>query len=245
MSGTDPVVSMIGSGSAPAMLAARAILAGNGVVHRWIDTDTDPVGRLLAKHARLGVERPVAMFADGSQLPAPAEFVDRVPVRDRPAIRLAAAQPVGTQRVAMAAPTRAASQHADAYRASTLWRSELARRAGLRTQPECELYDVVIVGAGPAGLTAAVYAASEGLRTVVVERIAPGGQAGTSARIENYPGFPQGISGAELATGAHQQALRFGAEILVGVDIDHADRCRTAASTCFSAAAGTFADAAD
>jgi hypothetical protein len=76
VSGSDPVVSMIGSGSAPAMLAARALLAGNGVTHRWIDTDTDPVGRLLAEQARLGVERPVAVFADGSQLPAPAEFVD-------------------------------------------------------------------------------------------------------------------------------------------------------------------------
>ena len=78
---------------------------------------------------------------------------------------------------------------------------------------------MVIIGAGPAGLTAAVYAASEGLRTVVLERVAPGGQAGTSARIENYPGFPQGISGAELTGGAHEQALRFGAEILTGVEL--------------------------
>jgi thioredoxin reductase (NADPH) len=77
----------------------------------------------------------------------------------------------------------------------------------------------VIVGAGPAGLTAAVYAASEGLRTVVLERVAPGGQAGTSARIENYPGFPQGVSGADLTRGAHEQALRFGAEVLTGVEI--------------------------
>ncbi len=73
--------------------------------------------------------------------------------------------------------------------------------------------------AGPAGLTAAVYAASEGLRTLVVERLAPGGQAGTSARIENYLGFPNGLSGAELASAAHEQALRFGAEILVGVEV--------------------------
>jgi thioredoxin reductase (NADPH) len=233
VNGSDPVVSMIGSGSAPAMLCARALLAGNRVAHRWIDTDTDPVGRLLAKHAHLGLDRPLAIFADGFQLPAPEEFVDPVLVRDRPAIRLPAAPPiwrepeqiaaVGEQRAEMAAPARTAPQHAEAYLTSTWWRSELARRAGLRTQPERELYDVVIVGAGPAGLTAAVYAASEGLRTVVVERVAPGGQAGMSARIENYPGFPQGISGAELATSVHRQALRFGAEILVGVDIDHAE----------------------
>ena len=211
MNDGDPIVSMIGSGSAPAMLAARALLAGNGVAHRWIDTNTDPVGRLLAKHARLGVDRPLAVFADGSQLAAPEEFVDPVPARDRPAIRGAAA------------PTVHEPQHAEAYLTSTQWRSQLAQRAGLHTLPEHELYDVIIIGAGPAGLTAAVYAASEGLRTLVVERVAPGGQAGTSTRIENYPGFPQGISGAELAAGTHEQALRFGAEILVGVDIDHAE----------------------
>ena len=95
-------------------------------------------------------------------------------------------------------------------------RAELAARVGLHAWPDEELYDVVIIGAGPAGLTAAVYSASEGLRTLVIERHAPGGQAGTSARIENYPGFPQGISGLELAQSAHDQAVRLGAEIVVG-----------------------------
>src|SRR5205085_12015505 len=76
-------------------------------------------------------------------------------------------------------------------------------------------YDVVIVGAGPAGLAAALYGASEGLSTLVVEREAPGGQAGTSSRIENYLGFPSGVSGDELASRALQQARRLGAEILV------------------------------
>ena len=214
MSRSDQIVSMIGSGSAPAMLAARALLVGNGVTHRWIDIDADPVGRLLAENVHLGAERPVAVFADGSQLPAPEEFVDPTPSR------VAEQAPAITQqRVGMVVPARVGPQRAEAYLTSAQWRSELAQRAGLRTRPERDLYDVVIVGAGPAGLTAAVYAASEGLHTVVLERVAPGGQAGTSSRIENYPGFPQGVSGAELTDGAHQQALRFGAEILVGVEI--------------------------
>ena len=221
MSDGDPVVSMVGSGSAPAMLAARALLAGNGVTHRWIDVDADPVGRLLGEHVGLGVERPVAVFADGSQLPAPAGFVDvgRARVAGDPELTAG----IGEQQVGMVVPARTSPEYAEAYLPSAQWRSELARRAGLRTRPERELYDAVIVGAGPAGLTAAVYAASEGLRTVVLERVAPGGQAGTSARIENYPGFPQGVSGAELTSGAHQQALRFGAEILVGVEIIRAE----------------------
>ncbi|MBV8202948.1 MAG: FAD-dependent oxidoreductase [Acidobacteria bacterium] len=93
-------------------------------------------------------------------------------------------------------------------------RAELAERLGLRTRAESRFYDLVIVGGGPAGLAAAVYGASEGLRTLIVERDAPGGQAGTSSRIENYLGFPTGLSGAELARRAVTQAQRFGVEIL-------------------------------
>ena len=92
--------------------------------------------------------------------------------------------------------------------------SGLAAAVGLSTQPAIDFYDVVIVGGGPAGLGAAVYAASEGLRAVVVERAAPGGQAGQSSRIENYLGFPDGVSGGQLTERARRQALRFGAELL-------------------------------
>jgi thioredoxin reductase (NADPH) len=91
----------------------------------------------------------------------------------------------------------------------------MAGRLGLQTSPRSAEYDVAIIGGGPAGLAAAVYGASEGLRTIVVEREAPGGQAGTSSRIENYLGFPNGVSGDELASRALQQARRLGAEILV------------------------------
>jgi len=92
---------------------------------------------------------------------------------------------------------------------------DLANRLGLQTSARADEYDVAIIGGGPAGLAAAVYGASEGLRTIVIEREAPGGQAGTSARIENYLGFPGGVSGDELASRALQQARRLGAEILV------------------------------
>ena len=91
---------------------------------------------------------------------------------------------------------------------------ELAARVGLRVQAEQEFYDMVVVGAGPAGLAAAVYGASEGLRTVVIEPVAPGGQAGSSSRIENYLGFPSGVTGADLGRRAHTQATRFGAEFV-------------------------------
>ena len=100
---------------------------------------------------------------------------------------------------------------------------EIAERVGLQTNARTAEYDTVIVGGGPAGLAAAVYGASEGLRTLVVEREAPGGQAGTSSRIENYLGFPNGVSGDELAGRALQQATRLGAEILVTRNIDRID----------------------
>jgi thioredoxin reductase (NADPH) len=95
---------------------------------------------------------------------------------------------------------------------------ELAERLGVAVQPAADHYDLVIVGGGPAGLAAAVYGASEGLRTVMVEREAPGGQAGQSSRIENYLGFPAGLSGSDLARRATDQARRLGAELLTVVD---------------------------
>ena len=95
----------------------------------------------------------------------------------------------------------------------------LAEKVGLHTRADRPFYDVIVVGGGPAGLANAVYAASEGLRVVLVEHSAPGGQAGTSSRIENYLGFPNGISGADLAQRASAQARRFGAELLTAQEV--------------------------
>jgi thioredoxin reductase (NADPH) len=97
--------------------------------------------------------------------------------------------------------------------------SELASRVGLATTPSKDFYDLIVIGGGPAGLGAAVYGASEGLRTVLVERTATGGQAGQSSRIENYLGFPDGVSGAQLTDRARRQAAKFGAEVLTTRDV--------------------------
>lgn len=108
----------------------------------------------------------------------------------------------------------------DGRRCVTPTLRELAEALGLPTRPGAAVYDLAIVGAGPAGLAAAVYGASEGLTTVLLEREAPGGQAGTSSRIENYLGFPTGVSGDELSARALQQARRFGAELLVARTVE-------------------------
>ncbi|MBD0734739.1 FAD-dependent oxidoreductase [Streptomyces sp. CBMA29] len=112
---------------------------------------------------------------------------------------------------------------------------DLASSVGLATTPSARFYDLVVIGGGPAGLGSAVYGASEGLRTVLVERTATGGQAGQSSRIENYLGFPDGVSGGQLTDRAHRQATRFGAEILTACEV-------TGLEVSGSARTVTFAD---
>jgi thioredoxin reductase (NADPH) len=106
--------------------------------------------------------------------------------------------------------------------------TELAAALGLSSTPSLPFYDLIIIGAGPAGLGAAVYGASEGLRTVLVEKEAIGGQAGQSSRIENYLGFPSGIAGGDLARRAVTQARRFGAEMLLTTEVASMDICGSA-----------------
>jgi thioredoxin reductase (NADPH) len=170
--------------------SARDFLARNGVALRWIDLDRDPLGALLPHEDLEAASLPLAIFADGSRLEAPRTYIERTAGLD--------------------------FQTLERARASRAWHADLARGAGLPTVPQADLYDLLIVGAGPAGLTAAVYAASEGLRTLIVEMHVPGGQAATSSRIENYPGFPDGIGGGELAARTYRQARRLGAEFLIG-----------------------------
>ena len=117
----------------------------------------------------------------------------------------------------------------------------LASRVGLATTPSKDFYDLIIVGGGPAGLGAAVYGASEGLRTVLVEQLATGGQAGQSSRIENYLGFPDGVSGAQLTDRARRQAMRFSAEVLTTREVTGLEIRGSARRVKFTD--GTFIDA--
>ncbi len=195
---------ILGRAATPGAAETRRFLARNGVPFQWVDLDDDPLARLLGGDGALAGHRlPCVLFADGSVLEGPERFMRTRFVR-------------GT---ADGAVTEVSAADQRAYLETARSTTELAARVGLPTRPEHELYDVAILGAGPAGLTAALYAASEGLRTLLVEALAPGGQAGTSARIENYPGFPNGISGAELAESTYAQARRLGAEVLVGVEL--------------------------
>jgi len=195
---------LLGRAATAGAAETRQFLSRNGVEFRWVDVDDDPLMRLLAADAALAdVRLPCVLFPDGSLLEGPERFMR---TRFVPATRHGAVPTVSPE-------------EQRAHLETKLFKHELATRVGLTTKPEFDLYDVAIVGAGPAGLTAALYAASEGLRTLVVEAIAPGGQAGTSARIENYPGFPNGVSGSELAASIHAQAARLGAEVLVGVEL--------------------------
>jgi thioredoxin reductase (NADPH) len=195
---------ILGRAATPGAAETRRFLARNGVPFQWVDLDDDPLARLLGGDGALAGHRlPCVLFADGSVLEGPERFMRTRFVR-------------GT---ADGAVTEVSAADQRAYLETARFTTELAARVGLPTRPEHELYDVAILGAGPAGLTAALYAASEGLRTLLVEALAPGGQAGASARIENYPGFPNGISGAELAESTYAQARRLGAEVLVGVEL--------------------------
>jgi thioredoxin reductase (NADPH) len=119
--------------------------------------------------------------------------------------------------------------------------TELASHVGLVTRPSSDFYDLVVIGGGPAGLGAALYGASEGLRTVLVERTATGGQAGQSSRIDNYLGFPDGVSGAQLTERARRQALRFGAELITTREVVGLAACGSARTVTFTD--GTTLDA--
>ena len=204
-------VTVVGRRGTLAVDRAREMLERNDVKHRWVDLDRDPVAPLLDPDSLSGTRLPLILFPDGSRLPGPEDYAEPTPGSGDVLVEF-------TER--STGSTAGDSPDVQRYLATMRWRASLAEGAGLPTRPRREHYDVMVLGAGPAGLTAAVYAASEGLATLVVERNAPGGQAATSSIIENYPGFPEGVGGEDLAQGTYEQAKRLGAEFVVGVEVE-------------------------
>jgi thioredoxin reductase (NADPH) len=217
-------VRVVGHRWSPKSFEVRDFLARHQVPYQWLDVETQPEARRLAELAARGGGEGTGEA--GVAAPAPPTEPAEPPATANAGI---AAPPAAADAGEAAGPPAAALGTADAWapagRLPVVFfadggflveptRAQLAERVGMRTRAESRFYDLVIVGGGPAGLAAAVYGASEGLRTLIVERDAPGGQAGTSSRIENYLGFPAGLSGAELARRAVAQAQRFGVEIL-------------------------------
>jgi thioredoxin reductase (NADPH) len=178
-------IRVIGTRWSSSCYELREFLARNHVPYQWLDVESADAQSVLARVAQEG-----AIAAGGAAgSPGAATALD---------VRSALPVVVLPDGATLANPGLA----------------ELANRIGFETHPQTDFFDLVIVGGGPAGLAAAVYGASEGLKTIIVEQEAPGGQAGLSSRIENYLGFPSGLSGADLARRAVAQARRFGAEIL-------------------------------
>ena len=184
----------------------------------WLASDRKPISEIkVVGHRWNARSSEVREFLARNQIPYHWYSSD-----DPEGIRLLAAAGAG----ALALPVVIAADGAVTVAPTD---SELADAVGLVTAPEGDFYDIVVIGGGPAGLGAAVYGASEGLRTVLVERTATGGQAGQSSRIENYLGFPDGVSGAQLTERARRQATKFGAELIttrdvVGLDVTGSSR---------------------
>jgi thioredoxin reductase (NADPH) len=213
-------VRVVGHRWSPKSFELRDFLARHGVPYRWMDVESDEEARRLAAVAARESDGGHQASNGGSGNGGGVEAAGSAP--EGGAVAAGEGAPIAAAGAEVAAPN--AAWHAIGHLPVVFFgdggflvepsRAEVAERIGLRMRAESRFYDLVIVGAGPAGLAAAVYGASEGLRTLMVERDAPGGQAGTSSRIENYLGFPSGLSGAELARRAVAQAQRFGVEIL-------------------------------
>ena len=226
-------VRVVGHRWSPRSFEVRDFLARHHVPYQWLDVESEPEARRLAALAAKGSggsdgagAGTGASTGDGGEAAAGETPADTGVADTTGGTATAGDEAAAGESAATAsAPADAAVTWTPAGRLPVVFfadnsfliepsRAQLAERIGLRTRAESRFYDLVIVGGGPAGLAAAVYGASEGLRTLMVERDAPGGQAGTSSRIENYLGFPAGLSGAELARRAVAQAQRFGVEIL-------------------------------
>ena len=220
-------IRVIGLRWSPKSYEVKYFLARNGIPYQWLDLEGDEEARRLVSYVESTSKSKHSDFTNATTTTTTSSSSLSVLDHDKTennnnnalsSIRLASSSSYSSS-------SYSSSLHLplvifpDGSHMEEPSSSEIAEKIGLKTRAQMPFYDLIIIGAGPAGLSAAVYGASEGLSTLLIERQAPGGQAGMSSNIENYLGFPTGLTGSNLARRAVAQAIRFGAEILTPQEV--------------------------
>src|SRR5215216_6680936 len=225
-------IRIIGLRWSPKSYEVKYFLARNGIPYQWLDLESDEEARRLVSYVESTSKNKYSNFSNATTTTTPNSsfsVLDHNETENNnnsvPSIRSASSLSYSSSVNSSSFLHLPLVIFPDGSHMEEPSSSELAEKIGLKTRAQMPFYDIIIIGGGPAGLAAAVYGASEGLSTLLIERQAPGGQAGMSSNIENYLGFPSGLTGSNLARRAVAQAIRFGAEILtpqeaVGIRVD-------------------------
>jgi thioredoxin reductase (NADPH) len=223
-------IRIIGLRWSPKSYEVKYFLARNGIPYQWLDLESDEEARRLVSYVESTSKNKPSNFINAATTPNSSfSVLDHNETENNnnsvPSIRSASSLSYSSSVNSSSFLHLPLVIFPDGSHMEEPSSSELAEKIGLKTRAQMPFYDIIIIGGGPAGLAAAVYGASEGLSTLLIERQAPGGQAGMSSNIENYLGFPSGLTGSNLARRAVAQAIRFGAEILtpqeaVGIRVD-------------------------
>jgi thioredoxin reductase (NADPH) len=229
-------IRVIGLRWSPKSYEVKYFLARNGIPYQWLDLEGDEEARRLVSYVESTSKNEHSNFINAATTTTTTNPSSSFSVLDHSKTAnnnnsVSSISSASSSSYSSSVNSSSSSLHLplvifpDGSHMEEPSSSELAEKIGLKTRAQMPFYDLIIIGGGPAGLAAAVYGASEGLSTLLIERQAPGGQAGMSSNIENYLGFPSGLSGSNLARRAVAQAIRFGAEILtpqevIGIHVD-------------------------
>jgi thioredoxin reductase (NADPH) len=221
-------IRVIGLRWSPKSYELKYFLARNGIPYQWLDLEGDEEARRLVSYVESTIKNEHSNFISAATTTTPSSsfsVLDHNKTDDKNNTSVSSIRSTSSVSYSSSDSSSSSSLHLplvifpDGSHIEEPSSSELAEKIGLKTRAQMPFYDLIIIGGGPAGLAAAVYGASEGLNTLLIERQAPGGQAGMSSNIENYLGFPSGLSGSNLARRAVAQAIKFGAEILTPQEV--------------------------
>src|SRR5829696_1171226 len=211
-------IRVVGLRWSPKSYEVKYFLARNGIPYQWLDLEADEEARRLVSYVQSTTKNEHSNFSNATTTTTPNSsfsVLDHNETENNnnsvPSIRSASSLSYSSSVNSSSSLHLPLVIFPDGSHMEEPSSSELAEKIGLKTRAQMPFYDIIIIGGGPAGLAAAVYGASEGLSTLLIERQAPGGQAGMSSNIENYLGFPSGLTGSNLARRAVAQAIRFGA----------------------------------